>query len=63
MQFTKRFGFGLIMMFFGVLTAFNYVSDYRVWSIVFFWTAMAISLAGLVMMFNGVRPRKMNGFK
>ncbi|NUM80342.1 hypothetical protein HUU42_06005 [bacterium] len=63
MQFTKRFVFGLFMMFFGVLTAFNYVGDYRLWSIVFFWAAMVISFAGIVMMFNGVREKKLNEFK
>lgn len=51
------------MMFFGVLTAFNYVGDYRLWSIVFFWAAMVISFAGIVMMFNGVCEKKLNEFK
>ena len=62
MSFSKRFQLGLVMVFVGILTAFNYVSDYRPLPVLIFWLAMLSSLMGVLMMFKGVKPKK-NSFK
>ncbi len=60
MTFTKRFGVGLIMVFVGILTAFNYVSTYRTIDILLFFLGMASALTGTVMMFRGIEAKKTN---
>jgi hypothetical protein len=55
MRFTKKFLLGGILEFVGILTAFNNVSDYRTAAILFFWFGMLAGLAGLFLMFKGIK--------
>ena len=55
MRFTKKFVLGGILEFVGILTAFNNVSDYRTAAIILFWLGMLSGLAGLFLMFKGIK--------
>jgi hypothetical protein len=55
MRFTKKFVLGGFLEFVGILTAFNNISDYRTEAIVFFWLGMMCGLAGLFLMFKGIK--------
>jgi predicted small integral membrane protein len=58
MRFTKKFLLGVILEFAGILTAFNNISDYRTRAIVLFWLGMSAGLAGLFLMFKGIKLKK-----
>ncbi len=58
MHFTKKFFFGLTLVFIGTLTAFNCVSTYRKRDIIFFLLGMASALFGTYMMFKGIESKK-----
>lgn len=58
MKFTKKFLLGLSLVFIGILLAFDRVSDYRVYSIVIFWTGIVMSLCGLILMYKGIQQKE-----
>ncbi|MBL7961764.1 hypothetical protein JNL27_16140 [bacterium] len=58
MRFTKKFLLGVFLEFIGILTAFNNVGDYRTTAILFFWLGMSAGLAGLFLLFKGIKVKK-----
>jgi hypothetical protein len=61
MRFTKKFIWGLLQTFVGLLTAFDNVGDYRTLPIVLFWAGMLAAFCGIVMMFKGIESVKSSG--
>ncbi|KAB2877862.1 hypothetical protein F9K33_15295 [bacterium] len=57
MRFTKKFLLGVLLEFIGILTAFNNVGDYRTTAILFFWLGMSAGLAGLFLLFKGIKVK------
>ncbi len=57
MVFTKKFFFGLLLVFVGILMAFDRVSDYRLYSIIIFWSGIVSALFGLILMYRGIKPK------
>lgn len=57
-RFTKRFYAGMPLTMIGILTAFNFLSNYRTIAIVLFWSGMAVGWFGVYLMWRGIKPQK-----
>lgn len=57
-RFTKRFYFGMPLSLAGILIAFNYISNYRTYAVVLFWTGILTGVVGCYLMFKGIKPKK-----
>ncbi len=60
MVFRKKFLFGLLFIFIGILMAFDRMTDYRTASILIFWSGIIMSLCGLLMMYKGIELKSNN---